>query len=38
MAKKFLQVSVGCQIRIVVGDFCLNLDMENCHFNILIQK
>jgi hypothetical protein len=38
MAKNFSQVSVGCWIKIIVGNFCLNPDMENHHFNILIQK
>jgi len=38
MAKTFLQVSVGYKIRNVMGDFCLNLDIKNHHFNILIQK
>lgn len=38
MAKSFIQVSIRCQNRNVVRDFRLNLDIENCHFNILIQK
>jgi hypothetical protein len=38
MAKSFLQVSIGYRNRNVVRDFCLNLDIKNCHFNILIQK
>jgi hypothetical protein len=38
MAKNVLQVSIACRIKIVARDFCFNLDMENRHFNILIQK
>jgi hypothetical protein len=36
MAKALLQVSIGCRIKNVVGDFYLNLDIKNHHFNILI--
>lgn len=38
MVRTFLQVSIGCWIRNVIGDFYLNLDIQNRHFNILIRK
>jgi hypothetical protein len=34
MVKKFLQISVGCQIRVVVRDSCLNPNIKNRHLNI----
>ncbi len=36
ITKTFLYVLVGCQNINVVGNFCLNLDMQNLHSNILI--
>jgi hypothetical protein len=36
IAKTFLQVSIGYRIRNVVGDFCLNPNIKNHHFNTLI--